>query len=108
MAEHLHVLSSDNSRRFCDRMSESFHSARFAKRVSLTNHAIEAMAKRHVTLAEVKILIEQGSIREKGHGHAWISHHFPARGDNLVCAAVVVGDTLIVKTIMVDWQQRQP
>jgi hypothetical protein len=32
-------------------MSESFHSARFGKRVWLTNHAIEAMAKRHVTLA---------------------------------------------------------
>jgi hypothetical protein len=89
-------------------VSESFHSARFGKRVWLTNHAIEAMAKRQITLAEVRMLIEQGSLLDKGHGHAWISHHFPARGDNLVCAAVVVGDAVIVKTIMVDWQQRQP
>jgi hypothetical protein len=87
-------------------MSESFHSARFGKRVWLTNHAIEAMAKRRVTLIEVRTLIEQGHLMEKVQGHAWISLHFPARGDNLVCAALVVGDAVIVKTIMVDWQKR--
>ena len=89
-------------------MSDSFQSARFGKRVWLTNHAIEAMAKRHVTLAEVKALIEQGSLSERDDGHAWVSHHFTTRGDNLVCAAVLVADAVIVKTIMVDWKQRQP
>jgi hypothetical protein len=89
-------------------MGDTFPSARFGKRVWLTNHAIEAMAKRQVTLAEVKTLIEQGTLSEKGDGHAWISHHFRGRGDNLVCAAVLVADAVIIKTIMVDWQQRQP
>jgi hypothetical protein len=89
-------------------MSERFHSARFGRGVWLTNHAIEAMAKRHLTLTEVRMLIEQGRVLNKGDGHAWISHHFKARDDNLVCAAVVLGDAVIVKTVMVDWQQRQP
>ena len=66
------------------------------------------MAKRQVTLAEVKTLIEQGILSEKGDGQEWISHHFQGRGDNLVCAAVLVADAVIIKTVIVDWQQRQP
>jgi hypothetical protein len=58
------------------------------------------MAKRHVTLAEVKALIEQGSLSQKGDGHAWVSHHFTTLGDNVVCAAVLVADAVIVKTTM--------
>ena len=49
-----------------------------------------------------------GGLSERGDGHAWVSHHFTTRGDNLVCAAVLVADAVIVKTIMVDWKQRQP
>jgi len=41
-------------------MSESFNSDRFNKKVWLTNHAIESMSKRKVTLDEVKRLIEFG------------------------------------------------
>jgi uncharacterized protein YsxB (DUF464 family) len=66
------------------------------------------MAKRHVTLVEVKTLIEQGTLSAKGDGHAWIAHDFQWRGNNLVCAAVVIADAVIVKIIIVDWQQRQP
>jgi hypothetical protein len=51
-------------------MSETFHSTRFDRPVWLTNHAIEAMAKRHVMLTELKALIEEGRILEKGEGHA--------------------------------------
>lgn len=45
-------------------MSDAFHSARFGKNVWLTNHVIESMAKRNVTLAEVKRLIEEGQYTE--------------------------------------------
>jgi len=38
-------------------MSERFYSERFQKYVWLTNHAIEAMAKRRVTLPELKALL---------------------------------------------------
>jgi hypothetical protein len=55
-------------------MSETFHRARFGKQVCLTNHAIEAMAKQYVTLTEIRALIEQGRVLEKGEEHAWRSH----------------------------------
>lgn len=87
-------------------MSESFASKRFGKTVWLTNHAIESMSKRNVTLGEVQVLIEQGNWIEKCDGHGWITGHFEARNDNLVCAAVVEGQAVIIKTIMVNWQER--
>ena len=87
-------------------MSAKFQSNRFQKMVWLTNHAIEAMAKRRVTLDEVKALIEQGNYLQKADDHGWISHHFEARNDNLICAAVVTAEAVIVKTVMVNWTVR--
>lgn len=87
-------------------MSEAFFSPRFGKKVWLTNHAIESMAKRKVTLDEVKTLIEEGTYQTQTQSHGWIFRHFPDRADNLVCAAVVNDQTIIVKTVMIDWKQR--
>ena len=44
-------------------MSESFYSDRFCKKVWLTNHAIEMMAKRKITLSDVNVLIEKGEYK---------------------------------------------
>jgi hypothetical protein len=87
-------------------MSESFYSKRFGKNVWLTNHAIEAMAKRSITLPEVKVLIELGDYKLVDMSYGWIYYDFPERGDNLVCAAVVEERALIIKTIMIDWHER--
>ena len=87
-------------------MSEVFDSPKFGKKVWLTNHAIESMAKRNVTLAEVKRLIEEGQYRAKEASHGWIFHHFESWHDNLVCAAVATEQAVIVKTIMVNWKER--
>ena len=87
-------------------MSEVFESSRFGKKVWLTNHAIESMAKRNVTLAEVKRLIEEGEYRAKEGSHGWIFYHFESRPDNLICAAVSTEQAIIVKTVMVNWKER--
>jgi hypothetical protein len=87
-------------------MSDEFRSARFGKSVWLTDHPIESMAKRNVTLVEVKRLIEEGEYRTKEASHGWIFHHFESRDDNLICAAVVTEQAIIVKTVMVNWQER--
>jgi hypothetical protein len=87
-------------------MSEAFFSVRFGKRVWLTNHAIESMAKRRVTLTEVKTLIEQGTFDAKSENQGWIFHRFEDREDNLICAAVVTSQALIIKTVMVNWKVR--
>ena len=87
-------------------MSESFHSNRFSKIVWLTNHAIESMAKRRITLNEIKQLIEKGEYQIKDEPHGWIFHHFSARSDNLICAAIVHEKTIIIKTVMINWRER--
>ncbi|MEN8180179.1 MAG: DUF4258 domain-containing protein [Pseudomonadota bacterium] len=88
-------------------MSESFYSEKYGKNVWLTNHAIESMAKRKITLPEVKILIESGDYREKNGAHGWIYYEFHGRDDNLVCASVVNEKAIIIKTIMIRWQLRR-
>jgi hypothetical protein len=64
------------------------------------------MAKRSVTLDQVKSLDERGTYLDKGEGNGRILHRFEERGDNLVCAAVVTGQAIIVKTIMIHWTER--
>nr|VFJ47383.1 MAG: protein of unknown function (DUF4258) [Candidatus Kentron sp. FW] len=87
-------------------MSESFQSARFGKKVWLTNHAIESMAKRAITLHEIKQLVEEGEYLPKGETHGWIFYNFLERNDNLLCAAVMNRQAIIVKTVMIDWIHR--
>lgn|GEM_PF-183000 len=88
-------------------MSEAFHSKRFDKKVWITNHAIESMMKRRVTLDEVKLVVEKGEYRVSDSPHGWIFHHFPEREDNLVCVAVVDQEAIIIKTVMIDWKLRE-
>jgi len=38
----------------------------------------------------------------------FLTHDFPDRHDNLVCAAAVEEDRLVIKTIMVGWLLREP
>jgi hypothetical protein len=56
------------------------------------------MAERRVTLGQTYL--------HKGEGNGWIFHRFEERGDNLICAAVVTGKAIIVKTIMIHWTER--
>lgn len=88
-------------------MSEVFISARFGKRVWLTDHALAAMKKRRVTLAEVEVLIEQGDFLGNGKDDGWLFHRFAGRADNLVCAAVTNRQAIVVKTIMINWRERE-
>ncbi|MBN4079175.1 DUF4258 domain-containing protein [Beggiatoa alba] len=87
-------------------MSESFYSERFKKNVWLTNHAIESMAKRRITLPEVKKLIESGEYRRLKGPRCWIYYDFPERDDNLLYAAIVDEKSINTKTIMVQWKVR--
>ena len=61
------------------------------------------MEKRDISLELLLDLIETGNIRHKSESDLWIFRQYPERADNMVCAAVVVGQAVIVKTVMVDW-----
>lgn len=50
-------------------------------------------------------LIETGMLKNKDDQHYWIYKEYVARNDNLLCAAVVAADTVIIKTIMSHWQE---
>ncbi len=85
-------------------------SQRFQRSIRLTRHVHERMEKRGITETMLLDLIETGNIRESSPTDVWIFKHYPERNDNLVCAAVILAQAVIVKTVMVDWtlQEDEP
>lgn len=83
-------------------------SQRFQKNVRLTHHVKTRMEKRDISLELLLDLIETGNIRYKSKSDLWIYRRYSDRADNMVCTAVVVGQAVIVKTVMVDWILEEP
>ena len=79
-------------------------SERFKKNVWLTDHARQAMTKREISENLVYDLVETGYIKHKDDLNAWIFKHYPERNDNLLCIATLIGQAVIVKTVMTDWR----
>jgi hypothetical protein len=75
-------------------------SLRFARRVVVTDHAAQRMAKRHVSEAELLAVIDTGEARHVDERRLWAYKHFPQRADNLVCAVLVLKGVVVVKTVM--------
>jgi hypothetical protein len=79
-------------------------SQRFQLAVALTRHARERMAARHISETLLLDIIDTGMDREVDDGHHWLYKHYPDRSDNLLCAAAVVENVLVVKTVMHHWE----
>lgn len=77
-----------------------YWSARFKRRVWLTDHATTRAAERKIPLETLLDVIETGEMREKEHGHCWIWKAAAGRNDNLLCVAALLADAVIVKTVM--------
>ena len=79
---------------------------RFERQVHITRHAPERMLERNISEEQLIELLETGDTRFKDYTRLWIAKAFPKRTDNLVCAAVVLEDLLVVKTVMhhFDWE----
>lgn len=73
---------------------------RFGLDVHMTRHARERMSQRDITEALLGELLETGQVRYKDDIRLWIARAVERHDDNLVCAAVVLEDKLIVKTVM--------
>jgi hypothetical protein len=82
-------------------------SQRFQKNVWLTRHAKAAMAKRDITEDLVYDVIETGAVKTKDATNVWIFKSYPERGDNMLCVAAIIEQSVIVKTVMTDWQPRE-
>ena len=64
------------------------------------------MVQRNIDDPMLHDLLETGETRFKDEVRLWIAKALPGRNDNLVCAAVILEDTLVVKTVMhyFEWQ----
>ena len=91
-------------------IEKKMFSQRFQKNIRLTHHVSARMEKRDISLELLLDLIETGDIRHKTESDLWIYKQYPERRDNMVCTAVVIGQAVIVKTVMVDWtlEELQP
>lgn len=75
-------------------------SHRFNRAVRITRHASERMRDRGITEALLFDLIETGTARYKDDTRLWLFKHYPDREDNLICAAAVLENEVVIKTVM--------
>lgn len=80
------------------------HSQRFGLDVHVTRHARERMAERRISEATLCERIETGITRYKDDIRLWLAKEMSGRHDNLICAAVILEDRLVVKTVMHHFQ----
>ena len=82
-----------------------WHSQRFNKRVILTHHADERIESRRISQSEMETLVEQGELLYKDSERLWIFKALEGRTDNLICAAAIERNALIIKTVMTNWEK---
>ncbi len=80
---------------------------RFNAQVQISRHAYTRMAQRHITEELLIELLESGEVRYKDEKRFWTALEVPGRQDNLLCAAVVLEEQLVVKTVMhhFEWEE---
>ncbi len=81
-----------------------YYSRRFGKNVWITLHARRSMQIRGVDQAMLERVFEGGEIKRKDDVHLWVYMHIDGRLDNLICAAAIESDAVIVKTVMINWE----
>lgn len=58
------------------------------------------MIERAISETQLLDLIEPGTVKHKDDIRVWIFRRYTERSDKLLCAAVVLEDELVVKTVM--------
>jgi len=79
-------------------------SARFKRPVVITRHATQRMAERQIDTTLLLSVIDEGSMRYSDASRLWAWLDAPGRDDNLICAALVLDEAVIVKTVMHRWE----
>jgi hypothetical protein len=79
-------------------------SVRFSRPVILTRHSVQRMAERLIDEALLLRVIDEGLTRYSDATHLWAWLDVPGRGDNLLCAALVLEEAVVVKTVMHRWE----
>lgn len=79
-------------------------SVRFAREVIVTRHARDRMQQRSISESLLLTVIDEGALRYRDAAHLWAWLDAPGRADNLICAALLVDDAVVVKTVMHHWE----
>jgi hypothetical protein len=58
---------------------------------------------RQISLNLIQEIIDTGTQLQATPGHFWFYKHMADRTDNLLCAAVVVDNVVVIKTVMHHW-----
>ena len=72
--------------------------------VVITDHAKASMKKRDVSDAVLQQIVEVGDVKYKDDCHLWVYAHIQDRVDNLICAAMVIENVVVIKTVMINWE----
>ena len=75
-------------------------STRFQRPILLTRHARIRMEERGVSDEMLLEIIDSGETRYRDETHLWAFKRLPERDDNLICAVLVLENSVIVKTVM--------
>lgn len=75
-------------------------SIRFQRNVVVSNHAKIRMLERAISEDILLEVIDAGDIQFKDDTHLWAYKEYPARHDNLLCAVLILEDSVVVKTVM--------
>ncbi|MDP2829707.1 MAG: hypothetical protein Q8O37_14015 [Sulfuricellaceae bacterium] len=54
--------------------------------------------------ATLEDVIEEGELKRRDELNLWVFKHIHGRADNLICAAVVEETSVMVKTVMINWE----
>jgi hypothetical protein len=77
----------------------SMFSKRFNREIILTRHAQARMTEREIDEAALLDVINFGETRYSDAAHLWVYKALPSRSDNLLCAVLVLEES-VVKTVM--------
>ncbi|MBI3524849.1 MAG: DUF4258 domain-containing protein [Betaproteobacteria bacterium] len=66
----------------------------------MTDHAARRMRERGIEMDILVDMIDNGTIKFKDETHFWAFKTYPGRSDNMLCAAAIEGEAIIVKTVM--------
>ncbi|MCX7110585.1 MAG: DUF4258 domain-containing protein [Proteobacteria bacterium] len=80
------------------------NSARFQLPIQIARHAKERMVERGISDVVLFDLIETGTAKHKDETRLWLFKHYPERDDNLICAAAILEDSIVIKTVMHHFQ----
>jgi hypothetical protein len=86
----------------------TLYSYRFTRPIKVTQHAHQRMEERAVSEALLLDLIETGDVRHKDESRIRLARYYEDRADNLICAAAVLEQNIVIKTLMHHFPWEEP